>query len=198
MRTARTPTPILMLALLAASGPALAQYDARYEEAGYGYEAIPENVSYGYAQVLRAEEVYETVVTRTPEERCDDVEYRQSGRTTGGTVIGAIVGAALGNQVGDGGTVSTGVGAVAEVGRLSLRGFKPGQLSEQGQLRVQELRLTDLVQLMLPPEAAQLLAESPLWLDYRYQYLPEQDFLVLQQQLHWPASIAEPGEQIAL
>lgn len=82
-----------------------------------------------------------------------------------------------------------GVGAVAEVGRLSLRGFKPGQLSEQGQLRIQELRLTDLVQLMLPPEAAQLLAESALWLDYRYQYLPAQDQLLLQQQLQIEQSL---------
>ena len=53
-------------------------------------------------QVLRADEVVETQRTRTTEERCDDVQYRQSGQTTGGTVIGAIVGAALGNQVGDG------------------------------------------------------------------------------------------------
>ncbi len=115
MRTARFPTPILMLALVAASGPALAQYDPRHDEPGYAYEPIPENVSYGYAQVLRAEEVYETVVTRTPEERCDEVEYRQSGSTTGGTVIGALVGAALGNQVGkgDGRKAATVVGAVA-------------------------------------------------------------------------------------
>ena len=32
---------------------------------------IDENVTYGYAQVLRASPVYETFRTRTPEQRCD-------------------------------------------------------------------------------------------------------------------------------
>ena len=105
--------PLLALALV---GPALAQATIDdYGDAGYYAPAVPENISYGYAQVLRAEEVVERVITRTPEERCDDVEYRSSGRTTGGTVIGALVGAALGNQVGkgDGRKAATVVGAVA-------------------------------------------------------------------------------------
>ena len=111
-------TRLLPLILLAAAGPVSAQYGQDpYEEADPAYyEApIPENVSYGYAQVLRADEVFETVRTRTPEERCGDTEYRQSGKTTGGTVIGAIVGAALGNQVGkgDGRKAATVAGAVA-------------------------------------------------------------------------------------
>ena len=106
-----------LLALVAT--PVLAQYPSEpYQEEDYDQyaaPAVPENVSYGYAQVLRADEVTETVRTRTPEERCDGVEYRQSGQTTGGTVIGALVGAALGNQVGkgDGRKAATVVGAVA-------------------------------------------------------------------------------------
>ena len=109
-----------LLPLLAlAATPVLAQYpsdpyqDKDYEQ--YAAPAVPENVSYGYAQVLRADEVTEIVRTRTPEESCDGVEYRQSGQTTGGTVIGALVGAALGNQVGkgDGRKAATVVGAVA-------------------------------------------------------------------------------------
>lgn len=109
-----------LLPLLAlAATPALAQYPPDpYEPEDYGqYEPapVPENVSYGYAQVLRADEVTEIVRTRTPEERCDGVEYRQSGQTTGGTVIGALVGAALGNQVGKGNgrKAATVAGAVA-------------------------------------------------------------------------------------
>lgn len=106
----------LPLLLLAVATPALAQYEQDpVEQPGYYETAIPENVSYGYAQVLRADEVIETVRTRVPEERCDDVEYRQSGKTAGGTVIGAIVGAALGNQVGSGSgrKAATVAGAVA-------------------------------------------------------------------------------------
>jgi uncharacterized protein YcfJ len=99
-------TRLLPMLLLALSGPALAQYPdddyGPYEDPAYAPQPIPENVSFGYAQVLRADEVVEVQRIRSTEERCDDVEYRQSGKTTGGTVIGAIVGAALGNQVGDG------------------------------------------------------------------------------------------------
>ena len=106
--------------LLAAVAPAAAQdqYAAYADEevragAEYGAE-IEENVSYGYAQVLRADEVSEVVVTRTPEERCDPQPV-QPGATTGGTVIGALVGAALGNQVGKGSgrKAATVAGAVA-------------------------------------------------------------------------------------
>ena len=117
MRFATRSMPVLVLAL--ASLPAAAQYgpDDRYEDSSYeGYNrAVPENISYGYAQVLRADEVVEVVRTRTPEERCDDVEYRQGGSTTTGTVVGALVGAALGNQVGkgDGRKAATVAGAVA-------------------------------------------------------------------------------------
>ena len=77
------------------------------------YDVPPDaNVTYGYAQVLRADPVYETVRTRTPEQRCDG--QRDGGDPTGGTVVGAIIGGALGNQVGkgDGRKASTVAGAV--------------------------------------------------------------------------------------
>ena len=111
-------TRFLPLLLLVATGPAFAQYGQdpyEDEDPAYYESPVPENISYGYAQVLRADEVFETVRTRVPEERCDEVERRQSGKTTGGTVIGAIVGAALGNQVGkgDGRKAATVAGAVA-------------------------------------------------------------------------------------
>ena len=107
---------LLPLALVALSGPALAQYAGdQYPDEAYQVSPMPENVSFGYAQVLRADEVVELQRTRSTEERCDEVEYRQSGQTTGGTVVGAIVGAALGNQVGggDGRKAATVAGAVA-------------------------------------------------------------------------------------
>lgn len=71
-----------------------------------------ENVTYGYAQVLRATPVYEMVRVRVPEQRCPDSTGRDDG--TGGTVAGALVGGALGNQVGkgDGRKASTIAGAV--------------------------------------------------------------------------------------
>lgn len=109
-------TRLFPLILVALSGPALAQYATpSYPDETYAVSPMPENVSFGYAQVLRANEVVETQRTRVTEERCDSVDYRQSGRTTGGTVIGAIVGAALGNQVGkgDGRKAATVAGAVA-------------------------------------------------------------------------------------
>jgi uncharacterized protein YcfJ len=106
---------LLPLAMLCVVAPAWAQHGPDANDEGYYAAPVPENVSHGYAQVLRADEVTERVLTRTPEERCDEVEYRQSGQTTGGTVIGAVVGAALGNQVGkgDGRKAATVAGAVA-------------------------------------------------------------------------------------
>ena len=105
---------LLPLLVLAAAGPAVAQYQDPYRDREHYEAPVEENVSYGYAQVLRADEVFETVRTRTPEERCDDVERRDPGAANRGTVIGAIVGAALGNQVGDGDgrTAATVAGAV--------------------------------------------------------------------------------------
>jgi len=85
-----------------------------FAQSGYRDPAAPayqENLSYGYAQVLRVEPAY--VAYTTTEPRC--VERRHSGNTTGATVLGAIVGGALGNQVGkgDGRKAATVAGAVA-------------------------------------------------------------------------------------
>lgn len=99
--------PLLLLTATAAS--------AQYASEPYYEEPVPENVTYGYAQVLRADPVYDLVPTRTQEERCDGQTYRDGGDPTGGTVLGAIVGAAIGNQIGkgDGRKAATVAGAVA-------------------------------------------------------------------------------------
>jgi uncharacterized protein YcfJ len=69
-----------------------------------------ENVTYAYAQVLRATPVHATVRVRVPEQRC----ARDGGDATGGTVAGAVIGGALGHQAGkgDGRKVATVAGAV--------------------------------------------------------------------------------------
>lgn len=102
---------IALLPLLALAAGSVA---AQSPQDRYYADPIPENVSYGWAQVLRVEPIYELVRTRTPEERCDGYA-RDGGDPTGGTVIGAIVGAAIGNQVGkgDGRKAATVAGAVA-------------------------------------------------------------------------------------
>lgn len=84
----------------------------------YRQEPVLENVSYGYADVLRVDPVYRTLVVREPREECreEEVTYRErsGGDPTGGTVIGAIIGGALGNRVGkgDGRKAATVAGAV--------------------------------------------------------------------------------------
>jgi uncharacterized protein YcfJ len=95
-----------LVALL--SMPALAQTGHR-DPTGPAYQ---ENLSYGYATVLRVQPAYETYASSSAP-RC--VERRSRGSTTGGTVLGAIVGGALGNQVGkgDGRKAATVAGAVA-------------------------------------------------------------------------------------
>lgn len=107
----RIPRHAMVIAALAASGAASAQYRDDYAPT---YASGQENVSYAYAQVTRVDPIYETVRTRVPEERCDGREVRDGGDPTGGTVIGALVGAALGNQVGkgDGRDAATVAGAV--------------------------------------------------------------------------------------
>jgi uncharacterized protein YcfJ len=100
MRTLARCLPLLILV----SAPAFAQsgYRGPYQE----------NLSYGYAQVLRVQPAYESY-SNAGEPRC--IERRRSGNTSGGTVLGAIVGGALGNQVGkgDGRKAATIAGAVA-------------------------------------------------------------------------------------
>ena len=77
-----------------------------------------ESVSYGYADVLRVDPVFETVRYREPREECYDeaVTHRErgGGDPTGGTVIGAIIGGVIGNQVGSGNgrKAATAAGAV--------------------------------------------------------------------------------------
>jgi uncharacterized protein YcfJ len=89
-----------------------------------------ENVTYGYAQVMRATPVYANVRVRVPEQRCESGPVRDSGDGTTGTVVGAIVGGALGNQVGkgDGRKASTIAGAVigGAIGRKVDRNNSPG------------------------------------------------------------------------
>ena len=89
-----------------------------------------ENVTYGYAQVMRVTPVYGTVRVRVPEQRCEAGAVRDSGDGTTGTVVGAIVGGALGNQVGkgDGRKASTLAGAVigGAIGRKVDRNNSPG------------------------------------------------------------------------
>lgn len=86
-----------------------------------------ENVSYGYAEVLRADPIYQRVIYREPEERCeDDVVYeRVEGRTggnTAGTVLGAIIGGAVGNQIGSGsGRAAATVGGAVAGGVIGNR-----------------------------------------------------------------------------
>ena len=101
----------LLAAALLSPGLALAQSGYYDENDRYPYER--ENVTYAYADVLRADPIYELVRTRVPEERCGE-DVRDGGDPTGGTIVGAIVGGALGNQVGkgDGRKAATVAGAV--------------------------------------------------------------------------------------
>lgn len=87
-----------------------------------------DNVNYAYADVLRADPVYEIVRFTEPREECRDrpVTYVDPGdRPVGGTVLGAIIGGVLGSQVGSGSgrDAATIAGAVAggAVGRQADR-----------------------------------------------------------------------------
>jgi uncharacterized protein YcfJ len=76
-----------------------------------------EAVSFGFAEVLRADPIVETVQELRPREVCEEVVTESNRRyenTNTGTIVGAVVGAALGNQVGsgDGRRAATVVGAV--------------------------------------------------------------------------------------
>jgi uncharacterized protein YcfJ len=102
---------VAVFALALLPGLVAAQSPSGYQGS---YPAGNENVTYGYAQVLRATPAYEIVRTRSPEQRCDGQATRDGGDPTGGTVVGAIVGGALGNQAGkgDGRKAATVAGAV--------------------------------------------------------------------------------------
>lgn len=81
----RFPIAACLLAIVSLPAPAWAQ-------------VAGENVTYGYAQVLRASPVYANQRVRVPGQRCEG----DADRGTGGTIAGAVVGGALGNQVGKG------------------------------------------------------------------------------------------------
>ncbi|MEO8671662.1 MAG: glycine zipper 2TM domain-containing protein [Tahibacter sp.] len=78
-----------------------------------------ESVHYAWADVLRADPVYDYVRTSRPERECVDETVThhddRRGNNAGATVLGAIIGGALGNQVGkgDGRKAATIAGAVA-------------------------------------------------------------------------------------
>jgi uncharacterized protein YcfJ len=95
---------------LAVALPALGQ--SRYDDR----RPTSDGVTYGYADVLRSDPIYDDVRGSAPREECYDEETVHRGHrdTTGGTVLGAIVGGALGNQVGkgDGRKAATIAGAV--------------------------------------------------------------------------------------
>lgn len=118
----RLPRRLLVIAVLLASGSAVAQ---NRDDFGSVHASGQENVSYAYAQVIRVDPIYETVRTRVPEEVCGGEEIREVRGSNSGTVVGAIVGAALGNTVGsgDGRQAATVAGAVigGAIGRNSDR-----------------------------------------------------------------------------
>ncbi len=104
-------TVLVTLITLVTATPVIAQ---GYESAEIGPE---EAISFGFADVLRSDPIYETVQEARPREVCSDVSTERNRRydnTNAGTVIGALVGAALGNQVGggDGRRAATVAGAV--------------------------------------------------------------------------------------
>jgi uncharacterized protein YcfJ len=73
------------------------------------------NVHYGWAEVLRADPVYDTVA-QPPQQQCyPQTVTQQDNNHTGGTVLGAIVGGVLGSTVGkgDGRKAATVAGAIA-------------------------------------------------------------------------------------
>lgn len=101
-----------------------------------------ESVRYGYAQVLRADPVYERVLINETREDCTgDAVYERVGPresatgSVGGTVIGAVVGGVLGNQIGkgDGRTAATVGGAVigGAIGNRSGSGAGNGYRGEE-------------------------------------------------------------------
>jgi len=97
---------VVIAVLLALSPLALATAQPHYPgPPGPPPGAVAESVTYGYADVLRVNPIYEQF-RNPPREECYDqpVRYRAppGGNPAGGTVIGAIIGGVLGNQVGSG------------------------------------------------------------------------------------------------
>jgi hypothetical protein len=86
---------VRILPLLAVLAMPVVAQGLHRDAAGHPYQ---ENLSYGYATVLRVQPAYEQFAT-SDGPRCVE---RRRGNATGGTVLGAIVGGALGTQVGKG------------------------------------------------------------------------------------------------
>ncbi len=107
----------LIALALALAGSLAAAQSAPYDDR-YARPPVAENVSYGYADVLRVDPVYETLMTSEPRQECYEREGGYRGRSggdpSGGTVLGAIIGGVIGNQVGkgDGRRAATVAGAV--------------------------------------------------------------------------------------
>lgn len=131
MRTVTT----LLFSLAFAS---VAHAQAHYDEPPPRARRAPENVNFGYADVLRVDPVYEYYQVSQPREECyeERVVTREprGGDPTGGTILGALIGGALGNQVGGGHgrQAATVAGAVigGSVGRNVDRSNSPGRTYE--------------------------------------------------------------------
>lgn len=104
---------------------------------------VVETVSYDYAEVLRADPIYQRVIYSEPEQHCDDeavyqrVEPRRRGNGAG-AVLGAIIGGAVGNQIGSGsGRVAATVGGAVVGGAI---GNRAGQHDRDRYEPVEEVR----------------------------------------------------------
>lgn len=124
----RTMFAILLFAAMASTAGAQGRYQDGYYDDRPPVDRGAESVNFGYADVLRADPVFEYIRTPRPREECYDerVVRREGGDGTAGAVLGAIVGGALGNQVGkgDGRDAATVAGAVigGAIGHNAARG----------------------------------------------------------------------------
>lgn len=96
-----------------------------------------ENVSYDFAEVLRADPIFQRVILREEEQRCDDEavyeRIESNGGNRAGTVLGAIIGGVVGNQIGSGsGRVAATVGGAVVGGAIGNRsGEQQGRVVEE-------------------------------------------------------------------
>ncbi len=112
----------VLSSLLLAAGSAFAQqgyYEPQVNDPNERYDENPveEAVSFGFADVLRSDPVYDFVRINQPREMCrTERTYSQRDREggAGGALLGALIGGALGNQAGkgDGRKAATIAGAV--------------------------------------------------------------------------------------
>lgn len=76
-----------------------------------------------------------------------------------------------------------GLGVLLDVAAIQVKGFKPGTLADQGEVRIKGVKLAQGMQLLLPPALAELSKELTLSTHYQYDYQPQNGQLVLTQQL---------------